>query len=261
MKEQTKLFQTASLVGIILVVFLAVLTIKEIKSISYVGKDIPLTNNISVTGKADVVSIPDVATFSFSITETGKTVADAQAKATEKTNNALKAVRAGGVQDKDIKTLSYSINPHYEYTQGTCTTYVCPPGKSILTGYDVSQTIEVKVRDLAKAGDLFDSIGSVGVQNVNGLTFAIDNIDTIKAQAREKAITNARQKAEKIAKDLGVSLVRITSFYDSSDDVIYPYGREGMGGDVMTIKASVAPEIPKGEQKVTASVSITYEIR
>jgi len=55
--------------------------------------------------------------------------------------------------------------------------------------------------------------------------------------------------------------VRVMSFYDSSDDFYSPYAREGLGGDVQTLKASVAPEIPQGEQKVTANVSITYEIR
>jgi uncharacterized protein YggE len=219
-------------------------------------------NVISVNGKGEAISIPDIATFSFSVTETAKTVKEAQDKAAEKTNTAIKAVKDGGVADKDIKTLSYSINPHYEYTQPTCTTYGCPGGKSVLTGYDVSQTIEVKVRDLIKAGALFDSIGTAGVQNVNGLSFSIDNIDSVKAVARAEAITKAKEKAEKIAKDLGVSLIRITSFYDSSDDQVYPmYSREGMGGDVMSLKASITPQIPTGEQKITASVTITYEIR
>jgi uncharacterized protein YggE len=260
--EQKNLLQMGSLVGIVLVVFLAVLSIKEIKSIGYIGKDTPAMNVISVNGKADVVSIPDIATFSFSVTETAKTVQEAQTKATEKTNNALKAVRAGGVADKDIKTVSYSINPHYEYTQGVCTTYGCPGGKSVLTGYDVSQTIQVKIRDLAKAGDLFDSIGTVGVQNVDGLTFAIDNLDVVKSQARAQAIADAKTKAEKIAKDLGVSLVRITSFYDSSEEVVYPYARGGgVMMDAMSAKVAAAPEIPKGEQKVTANVTISYEIK
>lgn len=262
MENKNRLFQIGATVGILLTVFLAVLSIKEIKSLAYVGKTPGMMNSISVNGKGEAISIPDVATFSFSVTENAKTVAEAQAKATERTNNALAAVKAGGVAEKDIKTLSYNINPHYEYNQGICTVYGCPNGKSVLTGYDVSQTVEVKVRDLAKAGELFDSIGNVGVQNVNGLTFSIDDIDTIKAAARADAIANAQEKADKIAKDLGVTLVRVMNFYDSSDDVIYPYARAemGMGGDA-TVKNQIAPSIPAGEQKVTATVSITYEIR
>lgn len=248
----------------ILTIFLVILSIKEIKSIGYVGKDAPIYNTISVNGKGETVSIPDVATFSFSVNETAKTVAEAQTKATDRTNAALKAVRDAGVEDKDIKTTSYSINPHYDYQDGVCTTGYCRPSKSVLTGYDVSQSVEVKIRDLAKAGAIFSTIGSLNVQNVNGLSFAIDDIEKVKAVARAKAITDAQAKAKELAKQLGVHLVRITSFYDSSDNPVF-YGREGMGGDMMTLKAAVAPvaapEIPTGEQKVTSNVTITYEIK
>lgn len=262
MNEQQKLFKVGTAIGGVLILFLALLSIKEILSLQYVGRDVPVMSSISVNGKGEAISIPDIATFSFSVTETAKTVKEAQTKATEKSTTALAAVRAGGVADKDIKTTSYSINPHYEYTQPSCTQYVCPPGKSTLTGYDVGQTVEVKVRDLTKAGDLFNSIGSAGVQNVNGLTFSIDNIDSVRAIARTQAIADARTKAQKIADDLGLRLVKITGFYDSSDEQPYLYGR---GGDMMansvSVKTSASPEIPKGEQKVTASVSVTYEIR
>ena len=260
--NKDNLFRIGAWVGTILAIFLAVLVVKEFISIGYIGKDSQITNSISVNGKGEAVSIPDIATFSFSVTETAKTVADAQKASTDKTNNALKAIKAGGVADKDIKTLSYSINPHYEYTTPACTASGCPGGKSVLTGYDVSQTIEVKVRNLTKAGELFDSIGSVGVQNVNGLSFSIDDIDSVRAIARAQAITIAKEKAQKIANDLGVKLVRITSFYDSGDNAIMPYASDSMvGSGVMMAKVSAAPQIPTGEQKVTANVTITYEIK
>ena len=262
MNNQEQVRKIGKWVGVLLVVFLAVISIKELKSISYVGKDVPLTNSISVTGKGEAVSIPDIATFSFTVEENAKTLKEAKDKASEKVNNALKAVKAGGVDDKDIKTTSYRMDPHYEYNQPACTSFGCPGGKQVLTGYDVGQTIEIKVRDLSKTGDLFDIIGNSGVKNVNGLTFSIDDIDSVKAIARADAIAKAKAKADIIAKDLGVKLVKITSFYDSSDDVVYPYAREmAVGGDVMTMKASIAPQVPTGEQKITANVSITYEIR
>ncbi len=258
--NQEKIYNIIKWVGVFLIIFLAVISIKQLKTL---GDDSPMMNIISVNGKGEAISIPDIATFSFAVNETAKTVKEAQEKATMKIDTALKAVKAGGVLEKDIKTSSYSINPHYEYNQGICTQYGCPNGKNVLTGYDVNQTIEVKIRDLAKAGELFDSIGKAGIQTVNGLQFAIDDLDSVKAIAREEAIANAKEKAQKIAKDLGVKLVKITSFYDSSDEQVYPYAREmsAMGGDVMNIKAASAPEIPVGEQKVTARVSISYEIR
>lgn len=247
----------------ILTIFLIIISIKELKAIGYVGKESPVYNTISVTGKGEAITIPDIATFSFSVTETGKTVAEAQTKATEKINAALKAVKDAGVAEKDIKTESYSINPHYDYQDGVCTSGYCRPGKSVLNGYDVSQSIQVKIRDLAKAGEIFTTVGALNVQNVNGLSFAIDEVEKIKADARAKAITDAQTKAKELAKQLGVRIVKITSFYDSSDQPMY-YGRDSMMSE-MSVKANVAPamapQIPTGEQKVISNVTITYEIK
>lgn len=263
MDIQTKAWKVGTVAGVLLAVFLLALSIKEFKGIFGVGHDgYPQINMISVSGKGEEVVVPDVATFSFSVTETAKTVGDAQTKATEKTNAALAAVRSEGVADKDIKTTSYNINPHYEYVQGVCTSTGCNPGKSVLTGYEVSQTIEVKVRDLSKAGKLFETVGTLGVQNVNSLAFSIDDIDGVKEKAQAKAIADAREKAKKLAKSLDVRLGDITSFSDMSDQP-YPY-MYAMADKAVSMSAGVrapAPEIPQGEQKVTSTVSITYEIK
>ena len=266
---KNKLWKISIAVGCLLGLFLLVISIKEIKSIRYVGKDTPIMNIITVNGKGEMISIPDVAVFSFSVTETAKLVDEAQTKATTKINGVLKALKDNNVEEKDIKTLSYNINPHYEYVEGVCPAYgtsgiatPCRSGKSILSGYDVNQTIEVKIRDIKKAGALFATVGTFGVQNINGLSFSIDDIDKVKAEARELAIENAKDKAKILAKQLDVKLTRISSFYDSSDDSPFsPYLREGMGSDIMTAKSAVAPEISAGEQKVISKVSITYEIR
>ncbi len=259
--SQEKVWKIAYVVGALLVVFLAVLSIKEIKSIGYVGKSEQIVNTISVNGKGEKLAKPDIATFSFTVTEKAKTVAEAQNAATTKTDAALKAIKEGGVEEKDIKTLSYNINPHYEYQNSSCTQYNCPPTKSILTGYEVSQTIEVKVRDLTKAGTLFSSIGNVGVQNINGLNFTIDDVEKIKAEARAKAITEAKSKAEVIARQLGVSLIRVTSFSDSSNDGPIYYARAATMDASVKGQSAPAPEIPAGEQQVVSNVTITYEIK
>jgi uncharacterized protein YggE len=129
-----------------------------------------------------------------------------------------------------------------------------------LTGYDVSQTISVKIRKLSEAGKLFSSIGSAGVTNINGLTFSVNNPDKIKEVARAKAIKQAQDKAESLAKQLGVDLVRVTSFYENDNS--YPRPMYGMGGAMeLSSKAVDSPEIVVGEKKITSNVSVTYEIR
>lgn len=261
---KTNVWKAGYWAGVLLAVFLLLLSITQVKSIFNIGDKSPATNMITVNGKGEKLIIPDIATFSFSVTETAKTVAEAQAQAATKSNAALDALKKQGIAEKDLKTTGYSINPHYEYTGGVCNQGggICTPSKNTLTGYDVSQTVEVKIRDLKQAGAIFGSIGALEVQNVNGLSFTIDDIDSVKTDARSLAIDNAKMKAEKLAKELGVSLVRIVNFNDSSDSY-YPY--YGMGGDAMSAKVSAveAPvaNIPTGEQKITSNVSISYEIR
>ncbi len=244
----------------ILFIFVLILAIQHMKEIRYVGSA-DTTSTINVEGSSNVVAVPDIATFTFTVSETAKTVGDAQAKATTKTNAALKALRDQGIADKDIATQSYNISPQYEYQTQVCPTgSYCPGGKSVLTGYDVSQSIEVKVRDLTKAGTILTSIGSLGVQNVNSLSFSVDEPTKVQADARNKAIAAAKAKADVLAKQLGVRLVRIVSFSENSGNYPRPmYNVYGKGMDAAV--AQSAPEIPTGEQKVTSTVNITYEIQ
>jgi uncharacterized protein YggE len=273
MNQIPKNFWT-SLNGLIamLIVLVAVGVIIGIKMIGYVGMNPNSVATINVDGTGYVVAVPDVATFSFSVTDTEKTVADAQAKATTKINAALASLRQQGIADKDISTQSYTINPHYEYQNAVCPAMApnaassvsyCPSGKSVLTGYDVSETIQVKVRDLAKAGAIFSSIGTLGVQNVNGLDFAVDDPTSVQAQARDKAIADAKAKADVLAKQLGVKIDRVISFSENSGGYPRPMMYGAMDKAVMAqgSTAAVAPEIPTGEQKVTSNVTVTYEIK
>ena len=248
------------IVGVMLAIYLVALSVKEFKSIAYVGTNPQQSHTIDVAGSGDAVAIPDIATISFTVTETAKTVADAQDKAATKVNATIAGLKNAGIADKDIKTTSYNINPHYEYQNSVCSANgVCPPSKSIVTGYDVSQSTDVKVRDLKKVGDLFTLIGTNGVQNVNGPSFSVDNPDMVQATARANAIDNAKAKADVLAKALGVHIVRVVSFSESGNNVPYPI-RYDMASGVSSAKAIAVPEISTGEQKITSSVTITYEI-
>ena len=282
-----KIWKILSWVGIMVVVVLiigALIGLKVLGSSNNYKNQTPPT--ISVDGTGDAVAVPDVATFSFSVTETAKTVADAQTAATTKINAALKVVKDAGVADTDVQTASYSINPHYEYQTAVCPTPVtipmsasaaggsasadvsssiaspiyCPSSRNVLTGYDVSQSVTVKVRDLTKAGALFTAIGALGVQNVDSLAFSVDKPDAIQAEARSKAIANAQAKADELAKELNVHLVRVAGFSENNyqpGPIMY-----AMNASVAkTGAAAPTPEIPAGQEKVTDNVTITYEIQ
>jgi uncharacterized protein len=216
-----------------------------------------IINTITVSGKGEVIVKPDIATVSFGVTAENIDVAKAQTESAKKINNVMDLLKEKGVDEKDIKTTNYNIYPRYNYIQAT--TYYPYTGKQVLAGYVVSQTVEVKIRDISKAGEILSSVGVLGVTDVSGLSFKIDKQDEVKDQARDLAIEDAKAQAKVLAKGLGVKLVRITSFSDNENYPMY-YGLEsskvmGMGGDSM-----VAPSVPVGENTVTSNVVITYEI-
>jgi uncharacterized protein YggE len=256
-----RLIRVGALVLMVLAVFLAARTVNEFKRYHTIGTDAPAQNTISVSGEGEAFAVPDIATFTFSTVEEALVVAEAQQLASRRVDSALKFLRAQKVEERDIKTVSYSINPRYEFERIVCITYPCPEGKRSLAGYEVSQTIEVKVRALEGAGTLLGGLGEIGVTNLSGLSFSVDDEDAVQRDAREKAITQARAKAKQLAKDLDVRLVRIVSFSESGAPIYYgrAFAAEafGMGG----ADAALAPEVPVGESRVVSNVTITYEIR
>jgi len=234
--------------------------INEIKKGGYIGREYGIQNSINISGVGEVVAIPDIATFSFVVRAEKSTVETAQKEVTEKTNNILDALKKGGVDEKDIKTTGYNIYPQYDYPTIQCFAYPCPPSKSILRGYEVSHSITVKVRDTENTGELLTMIGKYEVDNVSGISFGIDDEEALKAEARSLAIEDAKKQAERLAKDLGVKIVRVVSFYENNYPMPY-YGGEyamGKGGDAMM---EASPVIPAGENTIISNVSVTYEIR
>ena len=251
-------------IGVLLAIFLAVLSIKELKSLAYIGRDVPAMNTISVSGKGEVFQAPDVATFTFTVRDENLIVSKAQETVNGSISDILAYLKKSGVAEKDIRTLGYNVYPRYEYKSIVCSPTYCPPsdGSRNLAGYEVSQMIEVKVRKLADAGKLVSGVGELGATEISGLNFTVDEEEGILREARQKAISDAQAKAKHLAKDLGVRLVRIVNYSEGGNYPIY-YNKGmayGMGGAVAE-SAPLAGEIPTGENQFISNVTITYEIR
>lgn len=263
-----RLVRVLTMMFAIVVLYMIVLTINEFRTGSYIGREGGMQSTITVSGEGEVFQAPDIATFSFTVTEEGKTVADAQEKATLKLNKTVEMLQKSKVDtEKDVRTLEYRINPKYEYYYQpqplACTSTYCPPvtvKEPKIIGYEVSQTNEVKVRNLEVAGELLTGIGALGVQYVGNLQFKIEDEDSVKQQAQEKAIAEARAKAEKLADQLGVRLVRVANFSENNY-MPYYYGKGGDMAPMSAVREASAPEISVGENKTTSNVMITYEIR
>lgn len=219
--------------------------------------------SINVRGEGEAVSRPDIGTFSFSVTAEAPDAAGAQSSSAEKTNAVLAFLAESGVEEKDIKTSGYSLNPKYRYEDRVCAANMyCPPGNPVIDGYEVTQTVTVKVRDLNKVGDLVSGTGERGATNISSLSFTVDDESELKAEARAAAIADAKEKAEALAADLGVRLVRIMNYYEE-DGGAMPYGYGGMADASMMLKseAAVSPQLPTGEGTISSIVNITFEVR
>ncbi len=243
---------------VVLVIIVLFLIVKILGCGGKEWRNNQIINTITVSGKGEKVVTPNIATVSFGVIAENSDVAKAQAEATTKMNNIIDLLKTKGVDKKDIKLTNYNIYPRYDYL-GTTMSYPYT-GKQTLAAYVVSQTVEVKIRDTSKAGEILSGVGTLKVTDVSGLTFSVDNEDAVKDEARALAITDAKDQAKILAKSLGVKLVKITSFSEGGNyPVYYEMNKSvalGMGG-----ADAVAPQVPMGENKITSTVSITYEIK
>jgi len=252
MDNQKKNIITALI--IVAIVFLLSLTVWV--NIDIQDKIRETENTITVSDTGEIYAKPDLALTTFSVITEEKTVAEALSKNTEKMNAVIDSVKDQGVEEKDLKTTSFNIYPRYEYQRVEPEIYPYPPGKRVLVGYEVTQSLEVKIRDMTKIGNIIEGATEAGANQVGDLQFTIDKEDELKKQAREQAIEKAKTKAKELASQLGVNLVRISNFSESSIIPRY-YGLEkaeamGVGGE--------APQIETGENKIEVTVTITYEI-
>ena len=217
---------------------------------------------ISVQGEGKVAMKPDIAVFTAGVvTQAGK-VGDAQKANAERSNAVLAFLKKQGVAEEDIKTVGYSINPQYQYSDGACAGGICPPRRPPeIVSYDVRHTLEIKARDLGKADTLLEGVVAAGANEVGSIGFQVDDKEEPKAEARRLAIEDAEKKAKVIEKDLGVRLTRITAFFESGDGGPIPFYGEARGGFGGGIAAAPAPEVAPGEQEIRSMVTITYEFR
>ena len=259
MPNGTKIFELSNRLYTVIAIFLGVLAIYFGFLIYFGYKALPENNiypeTVSILGEGKATISPDIAAVDLGITTEGSKVENIVQENTNAMNKLLADIKALGIADKDVKTKSYSLQPRYEYDEN---------GKRTSKGYTLSQSIEVKIRDFAKIGNVLETAANDGATNVSDLQFTIDDMEKARAQAREKAISQAKEKAKAIASQTGIKLKKITSVYEDTGSCgTYgcPYA-EGMGAG-MTAKAvsDIAPTIQSGEQEVTIRITLNYRTK
>jgi hypothetical protein len=233
----------------ILSIFLLSLTISQALDIK---EKLKPQKTITFSGQGKVIGIPDVAEITFSVTTGKETTKEAITENTQKMNGVVKFIKDSGVDEKDIKTQSYSLSPRYDWIEG----------KRVFRGYELISTLAVKIRNLEKISEIIDGAILRGANQVGDIQFVIDNPEKLKQEAMKEAIKNAKERAQSIATISGLKIGKIVNFSEGVDVLPQsrPYFFEKTAESAAADTAFV-PAIEKGSQEIIVNVSLTFELR
>jgi uncharacterized protein len=204
--------------------------------------------DVSATG--EVTRVPDIAVISTGVVTRAASATAAIQQNANRMERVRAALRKAGVEDKDIQTSSINLNPDYVYAERQ------PPR---LTGYQASNQVSVRFRDIRKTGEILDALVAEGANQINGPTLTIDKPEAALDEARLKALANGRARAELYARGLGMRVTRLLSVSETGGYAAPPpmpmYARAEMAAQ--DAKTSIDP----GEQKVSVSVAMSFELQ
>lgn len=223
------------------------------------GFKVDTSRLITVSGEGKLTVVPDIARAAFSVVSEGKDPKNLENDNAAKVNGAIDFVKKLGIDDKDVKTSNYNLYPVYDYG-------VISPLDSkrnpFIVGYRLTQTVEVKIRDLAKIGDVLGGLPGLGVNEINFYGFDVDEPEKYLTEAREKAFDQAHEKAKTMAALNNVRLKRVVTFSEGGSGIprVFIAGLEDYGKGGAGPVPAPAPEIEPGSQEITVNVSVTYEL-
>lgn len=244
--HQSVLYWSLAALAVILAVFLVVSIDQKLNTAT-------TTNTVSFSGEGKVLAKPDVAVVDFSIVTEAVVSKSAQDANSEKSGKVTEFLKKQKIEDKDIKTTSYNVYPQYEYPRYG--------GVPRIKGYQVSQTIEVKIRNLENVSSVLDGVVTAGANQVGNLNFKIDDPEKLKAEARAKAIADAKKKAGELKDQVGIKLGKIVNFSEGVTDYLVPMYESSVLGKGGGVGGGVVPSVPSGENEITVDVTITYQIK
>lgn len=210
----------------------------------------PITGTrLDINATGEVTRVPDVAVISAGVVTRAATAGSAIQDNAARMERVIAALKAAGVGDRDIQTSSINLNPEYRYDQNQ------PPK---LVGYTVSNTVNVRFRDIRNSGKILDALVAQGANQINGPTLTIDKPESALDEARMNAIANGRARAELYARAMGKRVARVVSVSESNSSYPVPPPMPVM----MEARAQAADtKIVPGDQKVQVSVSMVFDLQ
>lgn len=244
------------LIGISSIILLAISGLTGCAAGTTGDTDVSVITNqqqgIWVTGEGKVSVTPDIVNISLGVQSQEPSVADAMGKTSEAMAGVMDILKANNIADKDIQTQQFSIYPQYSLDQET--------GKQTITGYQVTNTLNVKLRDINKAGTLIDAVVSAGgnLTVINNVNFTVEDPTRYYDEARQKAIDDANEKAKEIAGLYGVTLGKPTYVLETSA-IPYPiYYGGGAGPAIMTGQQGTS--VSAGSTDIVLDIQASYSI-
>ncbi len=209
----------------------------------------PQTRTVNVTGNAEVLLSPDIAYISIGVHTQAAAAKDAVASSNTQTQAVIDAIKAQGVDAKDIQTTNFNVYPMQKSG---------PNGEPQGITYSVDNSVYVTVRDINKLGGLLDAAVQSGANNINGIQFDVSDKTAALSSARKDAVKNASDLANELASAAGVQLGPIASISVNSTSVPLPMYGYGMGGGAA---ASAPVPVSAGQMILSEDVTIVYELK
>jgi uncharacterized protein YggE len=216
---------------------------------------VPAIPTIAVTGHGEVTAAPDTAFITSGVTSQAATAREALDANTAAMTQLIAELKGSGIEERDIQTSNFSVNPNYVYTDRTdANGYQLPPR---IVGYSVTNTVTVRVRKLDILGSVLDKSVSVGANTINGISFSVEDPSALYDEARREALRDATHKAGLYADEAKVTLGAIAAISESQgfNPPPQPYLA------AMSARAEKAPvPIQAGELTFSIDVSVTWQI-
>lgn len=211
-------------------------------------------NTIMMSAEGKVSATPDLAVVTIGVVSNGASAKVVQEDMTKKVNTVIDLVKKLGVDAKDITTSNFNVYPNYNYSEGK---------QGEITSYQGNETVTIKVHGVDQSAEKVNKILAGAVENgsnqIQGVYFDFNDADNFRQEARKLAIEKAKQKAQELANQTGLRLGRIVSFSDNGGYYPQPYFSEGKGGGGPVSMA--APDVQPGSQDITASITVTFEVK
>ncbi len=201
---------------------------------------------LDVSAEGRTTRVPDVATIRAGVVSQAATAAAALSDNAQRMNRVLAALKKAGVAPRDIATASVGLSPQYRYAENQ------PP---VITGYQATNSVSVRFRDVAKSGVILDALVGEGANQIDGPNLAIDQPDAALDEARADAVKRARARAELYARAAGMRVTRIVSITENGENAGSP------NPPMLMARASMAKDstqIVAGEKDVTVSISVRF---